>query len=58
MIHQLGMYTQIYIEANVFSESENSETDVKRMLSNILVEAYSRIEIRILDQDTDNLNSY
>ena len=55
---EIGLHTQVFFETNVFGTSEDSESDVKELLKNATVEAYTSLDVLVPGQDTDDINSY
>ena len=58
IIPKIDLHTQVFFETNLFGTSEDSELDAKELLRNATVEAYNSLEVPVLDQDTDDINSY
>ena len=58
IIPEIGLHTKVFFETNVFTTSKDSESDAKELLRNATVEAYASLEVPVLDQDSNDINSY
>ena len=57
MIPKIGLHAQVLFRTNVFGTREALESDIKELLRNVTVQAYTSLEVPVPDQDTNDINS-
>ena len=58
MIPELDLHTQEFFETNICSKAEDPEWAAKGLLTNVIVEAYTSLQIPIPDQHEDDTDLY